>query len=124
MGVGWRRAARRSPSMSTSGTSRSSHLGRPQARRPSSVYQLRKFAGDDRGWTDGWDNDTIAFAGTRTAPHDLVVGDDDGLVVIPRAEAEPRLAAALARVAAEEAWEQELASGRSTLDVFKVPPAG
>jgi regulator of RNase E activity RraA len=68
-------------------------------------------------------NDVIAFAGTRVAPHDLVLGDDDGLVVIPHAEAEPRLAAALARVAAEEAWEQELASGRTTLDVFKVPPA-
>ncbi|MEK0081988.1 RraA family protein [Benzoatithermus flavus] len=69
-------------------------------------------------------NDVIAFAGTRVAPHDLVIGDDDGLVVIPRAAAEARLGAALARVAAEEAWERELASGRTTLDVFQVPPAG
>jgi regulator of RNase E activity RraA len=67
-------------------------------------------------------NDTIAFAGTRVAPHDLIVGDDDGLVVIPRAEALARLADARAKLAAEEAWERELASGRSNLDVFGVPP--
>jgi regulator of RNase E activity RraA len=68
-------------------------------------------------------NDVIAFAGTRIAPHDLVLGDDDGLVVIPRAEAQARLPAALARVKAEHGWEQELLTGRTTLDVFKVPPA-
>ena len=68
-------------------------------------------------------NDVIAFAGTRLAPHDLILGDEDGLVVIPRDQAEARLAAALARVEAEAGWEQELATGRTTLDVFKVPPA-
>lgn len=68
-------------------------------------------------------NDTIAFAGARVAPHDLILGDDDGLVVIPRDEAEARLAAALARVAAEEGWERALASGKTTLEVFEVPPA-
>lgn len=68
-------------------------------------------------------NDVVAFAGVRVAPHDLVLGDDDGLVVIPRDEAEARLQAALARVEAEAGWERELSTGRTTLDVFNVPPA-
>lgn len=69
-------------------------------------------------------NDVIAFGGTRVAPHDLVLGDDDGLVIIPHAEAGLRLAAALARVEAERGWERELSSGRTTLEVFAVPPRG
>ncbi len=68
-------------------------------------------------------NDVISFAGARIAPGDLILGDDDGLVVIPRDDAEARLKAALARVEAEHGWERELMSGRTTLDVFNVPPA-
>lgn len=68
-------------------------------------------------------NQPIAFAGVSVAPLDLVLGDDDGLVIVPHGEAEARLAAALARVRAEEEWERELATGRTTLDVFNVPPA-
>lgn len=68
-------------------------------------------------------NEVISFAGARVAPGDLILGDDDGLVVIPREEAETRLEAALARVSAEHGWERELMSGRSTLDVFNVPTA-
>ena len=68
-------------------------------------------------------NGPMAFAGALVAPYDLILGDDDGLVVIPRGEAEARLDAALARVRDEEGWERELATGRTTLDVFGVPPA-
>ncbi len=68
-------------------------------------------------------NEVISFAGARIAPGDLILGDDDGLVVIPREDAEARLKAALARVEAEHGWERELMSGRTTLDVFNVPPA-
>jgi regulator of RNase E activity RraA len=68
-------------------------------------------------------NDVIAFAGTRVAPHDIVLGDEDGLVIIPRAEAGAQLPKALARVEAERGWEKELLTGRTTLDVFRVPPA-
>ena len=68
-------------------------------------------------------NQPISFGGVLVSPCDLVLGDDDGLVVIPHAEAEERLAAALTRVAAEEAWERELATGRTTVDVFNVPPS-
>lgn len=68
-------------------------------------------------------NEVIAFAGARVAPHDIILGDDDGLVVVPREEAEARLAAALARVEAEHGWERELMTGRTTLEVFNVPGA-
>ena len=69
-------------------------------------------------------NEPIAFAGVRVEPGDLVLGDDDGLVVIPRNEATgERLAAALAMVRAEEGWEAQLARGETTLEVFKVPAA-
>lgn len=68
-------------------------------------------------------NEVIAFAGARVAPHDIILGDDDGLVVVPREEAESRLAAALARVEAEHGWERELMTGRTTLEVFNVPGA-
>lgn len=68
-------------------------------------------------------NEVVAFAGARVSPHDIILGDDDGLVVIPREEAEARLPAALARVEAEQGWERELMTGRTTLDVFNVPGA-
>ena len=68
-------------------------------------------------------NDTIALAGVKVVPGDLVIGDDDGVVIVPREEADAKLEAALARVAAEVGWEMELMTGRSTLDVFSIPSA-
>ena len=68
-------------------------------------------------------NDVIALAGVKVAPGDIVLGDDDGVVIIPSEEAAAKIDAALARVAAEAGWEKELMSGRSTLDVFNIPPA-
>ena len=68
-------------------------------------------------------NEVVSFAGARVAPGDIILGDDDGLVVIPREQAEARLDAALARVNAERGWERELMQGRTTLEVFGVPPA-
>lgn len=68
-------------------------------------------------------NDAIVFGGVRIAPHDLILGDDDGLVVIPREAAIERLAAALTMVRAEEEWEARLAGGETTLEVFAVPAA-
>lgn len=68
-------------------------------------------------------NGPVMLGGVAVAPGDLILGDDDGLVVIPQAEAPSRLEPALAMVAAEEAWEKRLAAGETTLEVFKVPPA-
>jgi regulator of RNase E activity RraA len=68
-------------------------------------------------------NETVVLGGARVSPGDLVLGDDDGLVLVPRGEAEARLDAALAMVRAEEGWEARLARGESTLEVFGVPAA-
>ncbi|WP_230534199.1 RraA family protein [Microvirga roseola] len=68
-------------------------------------------------------NETIVFGGVPVAPFDLVIGDDDGLVVVPRARAEELLPAAKARVKAEVEWEAVLATGKTTLEVFSVPKA-
>lgn len=68
-------------------------------------------------------NEPVVFGGVRVAPGDLVLGDDDGLVIVPREEARAHLAAALAMVKAEAGWEARLAKGESTLEVFAVPAA-
>jgi 4-hydroxy-4-methyl-2-oxoglutarate aldolase len=51
-------------------------------------------------------------------PHDLVLGDDDGLIVIPRNEAEQWLAKARAKLALEQQWDRRLSTGESMLKVF------
>jgi regulator of RNase E activity RraA len=68
-------------------------------------------------------NEPVVFGGIDVAPGGLVLGDDDGLVVIPRDDLERALPVALAMVAVETAWEARLAQGESTLDVFNVPAA-
>jgi 4-hydroxy-4-methyl-2-oxoglutarate aldolase len=68
-------------------------------------------------------NAPVVVGGARVAPGDLVLGDDDGLVIIPSAEIIERLPAALAMVRAEDGWEARLAKGESTLEVFAVPAA-
>ena len=69
-------------------------------------------------------NEPVVFGGVPVAPGDLIIGGDDGLVVIPRTDIEGQLQAALQMVRAEEEWERVLGEGRTTLDVFNVPPAG
>ncbi|MFO1038166.1 MAG: RraA family protein [Geminicoccaceae bacterium] len=68
-------------------------------------------------------NETVVFGGVPVTPGDLILGDDDGLVVVPRGEAAARLQAAQAMVRAEEGWEARLATGAGTVEVFNVPAA-
>ncbi len=73
--------------------------------------------------TPGDVNVTIVCAGQTIHAGDVVVADDDGVVVVRRDEAEAVLAAAEARLAAEEAKRARLAAGELGLDIYNMRPA-
>jgi 4-hydroxy-4-methyl-2-oxoglutarate aldolase len=60
----------------------------------------------------------LVVAGQLVEPGDVVMGDDDGVVVVRRAEAEAVLAAAAAREAKEAATRARLQSGELGLDIY------
>ena len=61
----------------------------------------------------------VEVAGARVVPGDLVFGDADGVVVVPRAAEAEVIAMALAKVAGENATREALARGEKLADVFK-----
>lgn len=60
----------------------------------------------------GWINIPVSLAGTAVNPGDLVVGDADGVVVIPRDQAEKIVAGAQAKIDAEAARMKEIQAGK------------
>ena len=72
--------------------------------------------------TIGLINYPIFFGGQRIEPGDLIVGDDDGLVVIARNECSEVLKQTDARVAAETEKEKVLATGVSSVEYNKFGP--
>jgi 4-hydroxy-4-methyl-2-oxoglutarate aldolase len=66
----------------------------------------------------GWINAPIVFADVVVHPGDLIVGDGDGVVAIPRADIEQTLKAARAREAHEAEIIQRLKQGERTLDIY------
>ncbi len=60
----------------------------------------------------------VEIAGVRVAPGDWVLGDADGVVVIPQGVAEEAFRQALAKVSAEDNTRDELAAGASLAEVF------
>jgi 4-hydroxy-4-methyl-2-oxoglutarate aldolase len=63
-------------------------------------------------------NTPIVCAGAVIHPGDLIIGDDDGVVVVSRAEAASVLAASQAREANEKEKRKRLAAGELTLDIY------
>lgn len=60
----------------------------------------------------------ISFTGVTVAAGDLVVADDDGVIVLPAADAERTLAAGVARAAKEAEMMKKLAAGATTVDLL------
>lgn len=73
--------------------------------------------GPHKGWR-GNINVPVACAGVVVNPGDLIVGDDDGVVVIPQAKAHDVLAEAKTRIAGEEEWYRRIATGETTVDIL------
>lgn len=64
----------------------------------------------------------ILCGGTEVRPGDIVVGDRDGVMVIPAAELAQSLALARRREEKEAASRQALADGRQTVDLLGLRP--
>ncbi len=60
----------------------------------------------------------VRCAGVRVDPGDLVVGDADGVIVVPRAAEPVALERAFAKVAGEDRTREELRRGAKLADVF------
>jgi 4-hydroxy-4-methyl-2-oxoglutarate aldolase len=63
-------------------------------------------------------NIPLVIAGQMVEPGDLVVADDDGVVVVRRAEADAVLTACAAREAKEDATRARLKAGELGLDIY------
>ena len=65
----------------------------------------------------------VTVGGVRVSPGDVIVGDDDGVVVIPAALADEVLAQVANVAAREEEIRARIRAGETTYDIFQLGPA-
>lgn len=64
-------------------------------------------------------NVTVEVGGVAVAPGDLVVGDDDGVVIVPQALIDEAVGAAVAKTAGESRFRQAVREGMPPGEAFK-----
>jgi len=67
-------------------------------------------------------NIPVICAGQHINPGDIIVADDDGVVVVPREEADSVADSADQRIANEKAKRERLAAGELGLDIYNMRP--
>ncbi len=68
-------------------------------------------------------NAPVKIGERLVSPGDLIMGDDDGLIVLSPATVRTRLADAQARLALESEWVAALAGGNPVVETLGFPPA-
>lgn len=68
-------------------------------------------------------NVPIVFAGTQVNPGDIVVGDADGVVVVPAARAKEVMELSQARERKEKGMKSAIASGKTLYELMGLAPA-
>jgi 4-hydroxy-4-methyl-2-oxoglutarate aldolase len=63
-------------------------------------------------------NGAVVVGGCEVRPGDVVIGDDDGLVVLPPSAVRGNISAAEAKLALEAEWQAKLAAGQSVRSIF------
>lgn len=97
------------------------------------VAELRQFGvpvyaravvptGPHKGF-GGTINGPIQCAGAAVHPGDLVVGDDDGVVVIRPDQLDGLMEKCKARLAKEDGFAEKIAAGATTVELLGLPPA-
>lgn len=74
-------------------------------------------AGPHKGW-GGNINTVIQCGGVAVKPGDIIVGDGDGVVVIPKERARDVLKGAKERIRMEKKWMRKLKEGFTTLEIL------
>lgn len=78
-------------------------------------------AGPHKGWPCNL-NVPVSCAGVAVLPGDIVVGDDDGVVVVPASRAPEVWEESQGRIATEKDWYRRLEGGESTVSLLGLKP--
>ncbi len=78
-------------------------------------------AGPHKGWPCNL-NVPVSCGGVAILPGDIIVGDDDGIAVVPASRAAQVLDESSKRMELEKDWYRRIAAGETTIDVLGLKP--